>query len=698
MSPQTFPTDKIRNVAVVGHSQTGKTTLVSALLFDSGMVNRLCRVEDGNTTTDFDDDEVERRTSINTAIAHLVQRDVKVNLIDTPGAAIYTTEAMQGLRVADCAVLLVSAVAGIEVQTEKLWKATADFGLPVVLLVNLMDRDRASFGRTLEALRKKMGRGATPLELPIGEEGSFRGVVDLLTGTALTWERDDSGKATAIEVPADMADEVTAAREALVEMVAEQDESTMETYLGTGSLDEETLRRGLAKAVRERLLFPVFAAAGGRNIGLQPLLDGLVSLVPPPDWRPVKARTADGATAELAVAAGDPAAAYVFKTFSDPYTGRISLVRLFTGTVLADAQVANTVRDSGERLGGLAIMQGKDLNQVPQVSAGDIFAVPKLKETLTGDTLCAPARKVVLPPVVIPEAAISFALAPKSKGDEDRLAQSLAKIRDEDPTIKVGRDPQTKELLISGAGQLHVEVVVARLKKRYKVDVVLQPPKVPYRETVTRTAEATARHKKQTGGHGQFAECKVRLEPQPRGEGYAFVDKIFGGAIGHSFRAAVDKGIQEAAERGFLAGFPVVDFSVTLLDGKEHAVDSSEMAFKIAGRKVFKECMKSAGVTLLEPIMKVSVFTPEDKMGDVMSDLNSRRGRVKEMDTEDGNTVIRAQVPLAEMLTYSPTLRSITGGRADYLMEYSHYEEVPRQLQEKIAAAAARGEEEEDEE
>ncbi len=697
MSAQTYPTEKIRNLSVVGHSDTGKTTLVSAMLFDSGVVNRFGKVDDGNTVTDFDDDEVERKITINTAVAHLVHGGVKLNLIDTPGYGIYTTEAIQGMRVADSALMMISAVAGIEVQTEKLWKAAAEHRLPVILAVNLMDRDRASFERTLAVLKKRFGRGVIPIQLPIGEEASFNGVVDLLTETAYTWERDESGKVTTGAVPAEMADEVAAAREALTEMVAEQEESLMEAYLEAGTLDAAAMRQGLAKALRSRSLFPVVTLAAGKNMGIQPLLDTLTALVPPPDWRPFAVRGNDGATQELAVSATDPAAAYVFKTFSDPYTGRISLLRVFTGTIPADAQLANTVRGTNERLGSLSVMQGKDLIHVDELSAGDIGAVPKLKETGTGDTLCAPARKIVVPAVPVPEASISFALEPKAKGDEDRLATALAKVRDEDPTIRVGRDPQTKELLISGAGQLHVEVVVARLKKRYKVDVLLHPPKVPYRETVTATAEATARHKKQTGGHGQFAECKVRMEPLPRGSGYEFLDKIYGGSISQGYRPAVDRGVQEAAERGFLAGHPVVDFRVVLLDGKEHSVDSSEMAFKIAGRKAFKECMKHASPTLLEPIMKVSVLTPDEFMGDVMGDLNSRRGRVQGMEPEDGTTIIRSLVPLAEMLTYLATLRSITGGRADFSMEFDHYEEVPRQLQEKIIALAAKTEEEEDE-
>lgn len=695
MSETTFTPETIRNIAVAGHSDTGKTSLVSAMLFDSGTVTRLLKVDDGNTITDFDEDEQERKITINTAVAHFEHRGTKINLIDVPGYGIYTTDAVQGLRVADAVVLLASAVAGIEVQTEKMWKEAARFELPIMIGVNLMDRDRASFDRTLTSLQKKFGREVVALQMPIGEAASFSGLVDLLSGKAYTWEHDESGTPNEVEIPADLADAVASSREALMEMVAEQDEELMEAYLEAGELDEATLSKALAKAIRTRALFPVFVLAGGKNMGVQPLMDALVDLAPPANWRPVQVKIG-GEDQELAAAPDQPFSAYAFKTISDAYAGRITLLRVFTGSVTSDATVKNPTRDVPERLGALSTLQGKDLEHISEITTGDICAVPKLKDTHTGDTLCDPKADIVHVPVPIPEAAISFALEPKSKGDEDKLASALARIRDEDPTIKVGRDPQTKEMLISGTGQLHVEVAVGRLKKRFKVDVLLHPPKVPYRETLTASAEVTTRHKKQTGGAGQFAECKVRLDPVPRGSGYEFIDKIFGGSISQGYRPAVNKGIQEAAERGVLAGYPMVDFSVTLLDGKEHSVDSSEMAFKIAGRKAFREGAAKCKPTILEPVMHIDVFTPEEFMGDVMGDLNSRRGRVQGVDSEEGTTVIHALVPLAELLTYSPTLRSITGGRADYHMEFSHYSEVPKQLQEKVIAESKREEEEEE--
>ena len=456
-----YATENIRNVALVGHSDTGKTSMVSAMLFDSGAVNRLTKVDDGNTITDFDDDEHERKITINTSIAHVEAKGVKINLIDTPGYGIFSTDAMQGLRVADAALMMISAVAGVEVQTDKMWKAATDNDLPVFFVVNLMDRDRADFPRVVEALEKKFGREVTPLQLPIGAEGNFTGVVDLVSGKAFTWEHDESGKFAEGDVPGDMADEVSSAREALMEMVAEQDEELMEKYLEEGELDAETFARGLKKAVTARELFPVFAAAASKNIGVQPIMDALVDLAPAPDWRPVTV-TVDGEEQEFTASTDSPFAAYVFKSISDPFAGHITLFRVFSGGIATDANVTNSTQDGVERLGSLSVIQGKDVEHVPELAPGDIGALPKLKDTRTGDTLCEAKQNISIAPVPIPEPAISFALEPESKDDENKLATALAKIRDEDPTITVGRDPQTKEMLISGAGQLHVEVVVGR--------------------------------------------------------------------------------------------------------------------------------------------------------------------------------------------------------------------------------------------
>ncbi|MGE5236702.1 MAG: elongation factor G [Acidobacteriota bacterium] len=697
MPAKLFPSEKIRNVAVVGHSSTGKTTLISAILFDAKDVNRLGKVDKGNAVTDFDEEAVERKITIGTAVAHAHHRDCKLNLVDTPGYAIFTTEAVQGLKVCEAALLTVSAVAGPEVQTEKMWKTCTAVGKPILVAVNLMDRERASASRTVQQLQQKFGREIVPVQLPIGEEHTFSGVVDLVAMTAYRFAADDSGTVERSAVPAELSAEAEAARSALIEMVAEQDEALLEKFFAEGSLTTEELAAGLTKAVRARKICPVFFCSAGRNQGMLPIMDAICDLVSDPTSVPVAARNAAGDDVALVPDPNGMPLAYVFKTFSDPYAGRITLMRVFSGTISPDATYHNSQRDVAERLGPVNWMQGKELVTVEKLVAGDIGAVAKLKETRTGDTLTGKDSAVTVVPVPIPEAAISFAISAKAKGDEDKIAQGLAKLQDEDPTLHLSRDPQTKEQLVAGAGQLHVEIAVSRLRKRYKVDVALQPPKVPYRETVTRSVEITARHKKQTGGHGQFAEAKVRLEPLPRGGGYEFIDKIFGGSIPANYRPSIDKGIQDSAARGAVSGNPVVDFSVTLLDGKFHPVDSSDMAFRTCGRKAFREAVKAAAPTILEPVMQVEITTPDESLGDIMGDLNSRRGRVQGMEPGDGQTVVKAQVPLAEMLTYSQTLRSITGGRGDFHMEFSHYDEVPRQIQEKIIAASGVSAEEEEE-
>lgn len=688
----------IRNVALIGHSSTGKTSLISAFLFDTREINRLGKVDKGSSTTDFDEEAVERKITIGTAAAHAMHRGCKLNLLDTPGYSIFTTEAVQGIRVAEAALVVVSAVAGPEVQTEKLWKVCTADAKPVLIAVNLMDRERASAPRSLEQIQKKFGREAVPVQLPIGEEHGFSGVVDLIRMKAFTFAGDESGTMQEIAVPAELQDDAQSARATLIEMIAEQDEALLEKFFSEGTLADEEVAEGLRKAVAARRIFPVMYCSAGRNQGVQPILDALVDLVPNPLQITIKARNVGGDEVDLTPKEGGTPIAYVFKTFSDPFAGRITLLRVLSGTFASDGTYHNRQRDAAERFGPVNWMQGKDLTTVEKLVAGDIGAVAKLKETHTGDTLTTKDGVIVVPAVAIPEAAISFAVTPKAKGDEDRVSQGLQKLVEEDPTLHIGRDPQTKEQLVAGAGQLHVEIAVSRLHRRYKVDVALQPPKVPYRETITKSVEITARHKKQSGGHGQFAEAKVRMDPKPRGTGYEFIDKIFGGSIPNNYRPSIDKGIQDAASRGALAGNPVVDFSITLLDGKFHAVDSSDMAFQICGRKAFRDAVKQAGPTILEPVMQVQITGPDETLGDIMGDLNSRRGRVQGMDAADGQTVVKAQVPLSEMLTYSQTLRSITGGRGDFHMEYSHYDEVPRVVQEKIiAAAGAAAEEEEDE-
>ncbi|HEX6100368.1 MAG TPA: elongation factor G [Thermoanaerobaculia bacterium] len=686
---------EIRNVAVVGHNDTGKTTLVSELLFNAGAVTRMGRVEDGTTVTDFDPDEIERKHSISTAVAFAEWKDTKINLLDTPGFGIFIMEAKGALRVADAAAVVVSGVTGVEVTTEKVWKFTEEFALPRVLIINKLDRERSSFARTLEALQKKFGKNVVPIQLPIGEEKDFKGVIDLVAMKAYVYHTDGSGKFDVTDIPADLKSDADEWREKLIEKVAEGDDTLMEKFFEQGGLSQEELLDGLKREVAHHQIYPVLVSSASHNIGGHAILDAIVSLLP----SPVEVKTIEGKNAKGEPVTFDRRAeafpgALVFKTFSDPFSGRVSLFRVYSGTLQSDHAYWNTSREHEERIGKLQVLQGKQQLPVAELRAGDIGAVAKLKDTVTGDTIAAKDHVIAFEHIHYPEAAIAFAVEPKARGDEDKLGAAIHRIIEEDPTIKFARDPQTKEFLISGQGQLHVEIVVAKLKKKYNVDVVLHPPKVPYRETITRAADAHGRHKKQSGGHGQFADCKITMEPLPRGEDFEFVDEIFGGSIPRQYIPAVEKGIQDARVKGYLAGFPVVDFRVRLKDGQYHDVDSSEMAFKIAGSLAFQQGMEQARATLLEPIFHVDITAPSEYVGDIMGDLNSRRGRVEGVDAEEDSQVVHARVPLAEMLTYGSTLRSLTQGRGSFHMEYSHYEEVPRNLQEKIIAEAKKAKEE----
>jgi elongation factor G len=676
---------EIRNVAIVGHNDTGKTTLVSQLLFNAGANTRQGRVEDGTTVTDFDPDEIERKHSISAAVAFAEWKDTKINLVDTPGFGIFIMEAKGALRIADSAVVVVSGVTGVEVTTEKVWKFTEEYALPRLIVVNKMDRERASASRTLDALQKKFGKNVVPIQLPMGEEKDFKGIIDLVSMKAHVYHADGSGKFDTTDIPAELKSDADEWREKLIEKVAEGDDTLMEKFFEQGGLSQEELLDGLKREVAHHEIYPVLFASASHNIGGQPILDAFVSLLPSPE----EVKTLDGKNPKGEKITFDRRpeafpAALVFKTFSDPFSGRVSLFRVYSGTLQSDHAYWNTTREHEERIGKLQVLQGKQQIPVSELRAGDIGAVAKLKDTLTGDTIAAKDHQIVLEHVQYPEAAIAFAVEPKARGDEDKLGAAIHRIIEEDPTIKFARDEQTKEFLISGQGQLHVEIVVAKLRKKYHVDVVLHPPKVPYRETITKPADAHGRHKKQSGGHGQFADCKITVEPLPRGADFEFVDEIFGGAIPRQYIPAVEKGIQDARVKGYLAGFPMVDFRVRLKDGQYHDVDSSEMAFKIAGSLAYQEAMEKARPTLLEPIMHVDINAPSEYVGDIMGDLNSRRGRVEGVDAEEESQVVHARVPLAEMLTYGSTLRSLTQGRGSFHMEYSHYEEVPKQLQEKI--------------
>jgi elongation factor G len=678
----------IRNVALVGHSGSGKTQLASAMLTDAGMVNRFGKVDDGTTVTDYDEEEIARKHTLSASLAYAEWNKHKINLIDTPGMGNFFADSTAALHVADAALVVVDAVGGVMVQTEKVWAAAEELALPRVVVVNRLDRERASLQRTLTSLHEVCNRTVIPIQLPIGEEKNFRGVVDLVSRKAFVFQTDESGKFSEGAIPGEMTAAVDAAREALIEMVAENDEKLMEKFFEAGTLSDDEIVTGLRAATIAGKVFPLLCTSATLNIGVQQLLDSVLAYLPSPVDRPMRALDKAGAETVREADEKKPAAAFVWKTIADPFAGRITMFRVASGTLKADSGIQNKTRDTAERFGHLLLLQGKTQSSVPEIKAGDLGAVAKLKDTLTNDTLGDKSDGVAFPAVKFPEPVLAYAIEPKSRGDEDKISTSMHRLEEEDPSIRYSRDPQTKELLLAGQGQLHIEVTVAKLKRRFGVDVNLKPPRIPYRETIKASTEAHGRHKKQTGGHGQFGDCKIKVEPLARGADFEFVDDIFGGAIPRQFVPAVEKGIQDARTRGYLAGFPMVDFRVTVFDGSYHDVDSNELSFKLAGSLAFKDAMTRARPTILEPIMNVEVYSPSDFAGDLMGDLNSRRGRIGGMDTRGAMTIIKAVVPMSEMLTYEQHLTSATGGRGSYHMEYSHYDEVPAHLQAKIIAAA----------
>lgn len=682
---KTYPVERIRNVAVVGHGGVGKTSVVEALLFCAGAVERLGRVDEGTATTDFDPEEVRRKITIYAATAPLEWRDHKVNLVDTPGYPDFVGEAYGALRVADAALFVVDALSGVQVQTEKLWKVADRQGLPRFVFVNRLDRENAQFVRAVEGLQARFGTHVVPLQVPLGTDGAVHGVVDLVSMRAYRYE---DGRPQEVELPEDAREEAQRWREKLVEEAAESSDALLEQYLESGELSEEDLRRGLRAGVASGRVVPVLCGVAVQVLGARELLDALVELGPGPADRPPEV-SLDGESLHP-----DPTgalAALVFKTTADPYVGRLSFFRVYSGSLRSDSQVYNATKERSERVGQLYQLRGKQQIPVGEVTAGDIGVVAKLSETQTNDTLCSKDHPVRLRPVEFPKPAIAMTVEPKSKQDEDKLGQALARLAEEDPTLHVEHDPESKKTILSGLGESHLEIVADRLRRKFHVEVQLGQPHVPYRETIRRKATAEGRYVKQTGGRGQYGVCTIEIEPLSRGAGYEFVDKIFGGAIPQQFRPSVDKGVRKAMEEGVLAGYPVVDVRVTLVDGKTHPVDSSDIAFQIAGSLAFKKAAEQAGVVLLEPIMNVSVTVPEDLVGDVIGDLNGKRGRIQGMEPNaDGTTTVRAQVPMAEMLRYASDLRSITGGRGFFEASFSHYEEVPPHIAQKVVEEAAR--------
>ncbi len=666
---------KIRNVAVVGHRGTGKTSLVEALLFQSEATNRLGSVEAGTTVSDWEEDEQRRQMSLSATLSHCEWQGRKINLIDSPGDSGFQADTVASLRVVEGAIVVVSGVMGVEVNTSRVWNRAEELGLSRVVFVNMLDRERADFYRVLSALTEQLSDRCVAIQLPIGAEHELRGVVDLLHNCAYL---DPSGarEGDAVPIPDDMADTVAEYRTKLLDAVVETDEALMERYLGGEEIAEADIAAALKNAVTRDEIYPVACGVATKNLGSHALLDLLVEGVPSP------AKKASPIETDASIAA------FVFKTVADPFAGRISIFRVYAGEVKADTTLVNHRDHSKERLGSLMTLQGKEHEKAEGFGTGDIGAVAKLKDVQTGDVLVDAEHDLEPPAIGFPEPVMSFAVTAKTKGDEDKVAQAIRRLAEEDPTLRLRRDPQTGEDLLSGMSQMHVEVAVERAKRRFGVEMELHQPRVPYVETIKGSARAQGRYKKQTGGRGQFGDCHVMLEPIDGHVGYEFVDKIVGGVIPQGFRPAVDKGIQEAMQHGELAGAPVQGVRVSLVDGSYHSVDSSEMAFKIAGSMAFRSAYEKAEPTLLEPIMELEVTVPDEAVGAINGDLNSRRGRLHGMEPKAGMTTIKAEVPMAEVLSYNQALTSMTGGRGDYSMHFLRYEEVPAHIAQKLIEAA----------
>jgi elongation factor G len=668
--------DRIRNVALVGHRGSGKTSLHEALLFAAGNINRLGSVVDGTTVSDSEDDEKQRQMSISAALASFEWMDRKVNLIDTPGEPSFVADALGSLRVCEAAVFVVNAVMGVEVTTTRLWQRAEELDIARLIFVNMLDRERADFFRTLESLKAAFGNHVVATEIPIGIEHEVRGLIDLVDMKA--YEYDATGKATEIPIPDDLQAQAQEYREKLMDEVAENSDALMERYLEGEEISHDEIVEALKEGTNHGHIFPVTCGVATRALGADRLLDAIVEDLP----SPVKHGSLE--LGDVALEADDNAEvyAYVFKTRADPFAGRINLFRVYQGTIKQDSQLLNTRAHTKERIGQLLTFEGRDTKHVQDFGAGDIGGVAKLKETKAGDWLAARDEPIAMPQIKLPAPVMAFSIEPKSKGDEDKVFTALRRLQEEDPTIDLHRDDQTGEQIVAGLSQVHVEVVVDRLKSRFGAEVTLKPPRVPYQETIRKPAKAHGRHKKQTGGRGQFGDCHIEIEPLE--EGFEFVNAIKGGVIPTSFIPAVEKGVLEALQQGSVAGYPVKGVRVRLFDGQYHTVDSSEMAFKIAGSLAMKQALEQAGPVLLEPIMHVTISVPEASVGDVIGDLNSRRGRPLGMEPVGGMTEVHAEVPMAEMLSYAPDLRSLTGGQGEYTMEFERYEEVPAHLAQKV--------------
>jgi len=684
--------DRIRNVALIGHRGSGKTSLHEAMLFEAGAVNRLGRVEDGSTVSDHEADERARKLSINACVCCFQHADREINLIDTPGDPSFVADAAAALRAADSVVVVLNGVAGVEVQTERLWHRADAEGLARLVFVNMLDRERADFFAALESLKAAFGPHVVATEIPVGAEHDVRGVIDLVDMEAFVYPSAERDAAERVPIPDELLPEAEEYREKLMDEVAENSDELMERYLEGEEIAHEEIVTALKRGVTEGRLFPVTCGVATRNLGTNRLLDALVEDLPSPRMRgPLPALDGEGEAIEIAPDEDGPLVAYVFKTTADPYAGRINIFRVYSGTIRSDSQAMNVSRHRRERIGQIGQPLGKDLRPVSELGAGDIGAVAKLKETRAGDVLCDEQRDLAVRPLDLPAPVMAFSYEAKTKGDEDKAATAVRRLSEEDPTLDVHRDPQTGDQIIGGLTQVHVEVLVERMKSRFGAEIVLHPPRVPYQETIRSPAAAHARYKKQTGGKGQFADCAIEIEPGSDGGGLVFVNQIKGAAIPGSFIPAVEKGVGEAMRHGTVAGYPVKDVHVRLVDGKHHDTDSSELAFKLAGAMAFRQAMEAADPVLLEPIVKLLVSCPDQVVGDVIGDLNSRRGRPLGIEAKGHTSEVRAEVPMAEVLDYAPDLRSISGDRAEFTIEFERYEEVPPHLAEKVTSAAHKG-------
>lgn len=682
---------QLRNVAIVAHSGTGKTSLTEAMLFNTGALTRLGRVEEGNTVSDYDPEEIRRQISVNTSVVPCEWQEHKINVLDTPGYMDFAGEVKGAVRVADAGVVVICAASGVEVGTELVWSYLDEYNLPRLVFINKMDRENANFQRTLTQLREKFEAQIVPLQIPIGSQAAFQGYVDLISQRAYLGSENQE-----TEVPAALKDEVESLRIAVIEAAAEADDELIVKYLDSVELHEEEIVRGLAAATRAGKIVPVFCGSATHNVGVKALQTAIIRYLPSPaDRKATAIHLATNAEELLVPASSEPLAALVFKTMADPYVGKLTYFRVYSGMVASDSRVFNSTKKEEERIGQVYFLRGKEQIPTKSVIAGDIGAVAKLQVTSTADTLCDKSHPLMLPGITFPYPVYSTAISPKTKADLDKMGSALARLVEEDPTLKVEREPDTGETVLSGMGESHVDIAIRRLQQKFGVEVVSSLPKVPYKETITKVASAQGRHKKQTGGRGQFGDVYIRFEPLERGAGFEFADEVFGGAVPKNFIPAVEKGIREIMTQGVLAGFPTVDFRAVLYDGSYHPVDSSEIAFKLAAHLAFRKGIPEAGPVLLEPIMNVTITVPEQFMGDVLGDLNTKRARVLGMEQKRGNSIISAQAPLAEMQRYATDLRSMTQGRGLFSMTFSHYEQVPSHIAEKIIEQRRKAKEEE---